>query len=126
MQTIYILDYDIDIAYGLCAWFKLNGFEAKHFSTLEQLLVQLQTHQPDCLMLDCLFGRIALISDICNNIKQVFNYNGSILLTSTSNISAKDLVKCNATAFIPKPFDFGKILQLVNQVSQNSLIESIG
>jgi FixJ family two-component response regulator len=125
MQTIYILDYDTDIAYALCAWFKANGFEAKHFSTLEQLLLQLQTQQPDCIILDCLFGRISLTSEICYTIQNIFHYNGKILLTSTSTISVKDLKVCNAAAFIPKPFDFGKILQQVNEVTGTSLVESV-
>jgi FixJ family two-component response regulator len=117
METIFILDYDTDIAYALCAWFKTNGFVAKQFSTLEQLLLHLQIQQPDCIILDCLFGRITLTSDICHTLQNTFHYEGKILLTSTSTISSMDLRTCNATAFIPKPFDFEKILQLVNEVT---------
>jgi DNA-binding response OmpR family regulator len=126
MQTIYILDYDTDIAYVLCAWFKTNGFEAKQFSTLEQLLLHLQIQQPDFIILDCLFGRVTLTSEICHTLRNTFHYKGKILLTSTSSISAKDLEACNAAAFIPKPFDFRKILQLVNGIADTALAESIG
>ena len=125
MQTIYILDYDTDIAYALCAWFKVKGFEAKHFSKLEQLFLLLQTQQPDYIILDCLFGRISLIAEICHTLKNIFHYKGKIFLTSTSTISAKDMKACNAAAFIPKPFDFSKILQLVNEVASTNLVESV-
>src|SRR4051812_44051925 len=106
MPTAYILDYDTDIAHSLCAWFKTNGFVAKQFSTLDQLLLHLQIRQPDFIILDCLFGRVTLTSEICYTIRNTFHYKGKILLTSTSAIAAKDLKVCYATAFIPKPFDF--------------------
>ena len=122
MKTIYILDYDTDIAYALCAWFRANGLAAKHFSKLEQLFLQLQSQQPDYIILDCLFGRISLISEICHSLQHVFHYEGKIFLTSTSFISAQELKVCNATAFIPKPFDFSKMLQVVHEIAGASLV----
>ena len=115
MQTIYVLDFDADIAFALCKWFNVHGVEAKGFSTLEQLLNQLSTCHPDCIILDSLFGRTSLTVDICNTIKQISNYSGTILLTSTTNLSAKDLQACSATGFIAKPFELLTVLDVVKQ-----------
>ena len=115
MQTIYVLDFDVDIAFALCKWFNAHGVEAKSFSTLEQLLIQLGICHPDCIILDSLFGRISLTIDICNTIKHISNYSGTILLTSTTNLSAKDLQACSAAGFIAKPFELLNVLDVVKQ-----------
>jgi DNA-binding NtrC family response regulator len=125
MQTIYILDYDIDIVMPYLHGLKRMAMWQSHFSTLEQLLLHLQTQQPDFIILDCLFGRVTLTSEVCHTLQNMVHYKGKILLTSTSAISAKDLKVCNASAFIPKPFDFGKILWLVNEMANTSLAESL-
>jgi FixJ family two-component response regulator len=117
MQTIYLLDYDTDISYALCKWFTFRGIEAKSFSTLEQLLLQLNISHPDCIILDCLFGRVSLTSDICYAIRHVSHYSGNILLTSTSTILSKDVQACNAVGFIAKPFNFDSMLSLINELS---------
>src|SRR4051812_10871790 len=110
MQSVYILDNDVDIAYALCALLRLQGFEVKHFSTCKELFQHLKVEHPCYIILDCLFGRVSLTSDICNTIQNEFHYTGTILLTSTSAISKKDMQACNASGFIAKPFDFEKVL----------------
>lgn len=121
MNTIYILDFDADIAFALCKWFNAHGVEAKAFSTLEQLLKQLGTRHPNCIILDSLFGRVSLTIDICHTIRHVSNYSGKILLTSTTNLSATDLQACSATGFIAKPFELLKVLDVVKQPIKETL-----
>ena len=115
MQAIYILDYDTDIAFVLNEWLQLNGFKTKSFSTLEHLFQNLKAKHPDCIILDCKFGRMSLMPDICGTIQKVFNYSGKIILTSTSTISAKDLQVCNADSFMSKPFDFYNMVNEINE-----------
>src|SRR4051812_1374351 len=103
MRDIYILDYDTDIAFVLNEWLQLNGFKVKSFSTVEQLFQNLRAKHPDCILLDCKFGRMSVVPDICHTIQKVFNYTGRIILTSTTAISDKDLQVCNAGAFMAKP-----------------------
>ena len=120
MHTIYILDYDIDIAFVLKEWLKLNGFKTKCFSTLEQLFQDLKAKHPECIILDCMFGKNALLPEICRIIREVLNYRGRIILTSTNSISATDLQVCNANGFMPKPFDFVNMVNVINEEIGNS------
>jgi len=121
MPSIYIFDYDADITYVLCDWFKAHDYQTMGFSSLEQLLKQLNTSHPDCIILDCLFGRVSLTSNICHTLQNVFHYKGKIIITSTTNLSAKDLKTCNVSNFIAKPFDLPEVLELVNRLITNSL-----
>jgi len=115
MQAIYILDYDTDIAFVLNEWLQLNGFKTKSFSTLEHLFQNLRGNHPDCIILDCMFGKMSLMPGICNTIQNVLNYSGRIILTSTTAISAKDLQVCNADSFMSKPFDFYNMVNEINE-----------
>ena len=119
---IYILDYDVDIAFMLNKWLQLNGFKTKSFTTLEQLLQNLTIQHPDCILLDCKHGKQSLLPGICRTIRNEFKYKGSIILTSTAAISDKDLQLCNADEFMAKPFDFtsmiGRINELVEHIDQ--------
>jgi DNA-binding NtrC family response regulator len=117
---IYILDYDIDIAFVLNEWLQLNGFKTKSFSTLEQLFQHLKTKHPECIILDCKFGKESLLPEICRTIRRVFNYTGKIILTSTGCISAKDLQVYNASGFMAKPFDFVNMVDVINEQIGNS------
>jgi DNA-binding NtrC family response regulator len=120
MQAIYILDYDTDIAFVLNEWLQLNGFKTKSFSTLEHLFQNLQAKHPDCIILDCKFGKMSLMPDICGTIQKVFNYSGKIILTSTSTISAKDLQVCNVNSSMEKPFDFYNMIDVINEQMDDS------
>jgi len=122
MPTIYILDYDNDIVFALCKWFKMHGFEVKGFSTLEGLLSQLTLSKPDCILLDCLYGRIALTANICSTIQQVFHFDAAIILTSTNKLSATDMHACGATHFVIKPFDLLQLLEIIQDVFHHSVI----
>jgi len=117
MQTIYILDYDTDIVCVLCEWFKLHGFRTKGFSTLEQLLLHLNCSQPDCIIIDCLYGQSPLTISICQTIQNVLHYRGKIILISTGNVSAKDIKACNAADFIAKPFNLWQFLDVLEASS---------
>lgn len=119
---IYILDTDADIAYILYKWYKVHGFEAKAFSSLELLVQQLQNNHPNHIIVDCFLGRIATASKICDMLRNVCLYNGNILITSTSNLSAKDVEACTATHFIPKPFDLMKTLDIMNNLNATAAI----
>ncbi len=112
---IYILDYDIDIAFVLNEWLRLNGFESKGFTTLEQLFQNLRIQHPDCILMDCKYGNQSLLHQICNTIRNEFKYTGSIIITSTTAISDKDLQLCNADGFMAKPFDFGSMIDVINE-----------
>ena len=70
MRSIYILDFDIDITYVLCNWFESQGYEVKGFTTFEQLFKQLTISHPDCIILDCMYGRLSLTINACNAIQQ--------------------------------------------------------
>src|SRR5947209_6505820 len=116
MPTVYIFDFDADIASILCDWLKYHGYEAKEFFTIEDLLEQLSINHPDCIILDCHYNKFCVTSNLCDTIQQVHHYTGKILLTSTSHLSDKDLKKCNAIHFIAKPFDLWEVLKTVNQL----------
>src|SRR5947209_20042018 len=114
-QMIYILDYDIDIAFVLDEWLQLNGFNTKGFTTLEQLFQNLSIQQPDCILLDCKYGRQSLLPSICNTIRNEFKYTGRIIITSTTAISDKHLQLCDAAGFMAKPFDFDSMIDVINE-----------
>src|SRR3954454_17537608 len=120
MRAVYILDYDTDIAFVLNEWLQLNGFKTKSFSTLEHLFQNLKAKHPDCIILDCMFGRMSLMPDICRTIQKVFNYTGKLILTSTTVISATDLLLCNASGFMAKPFDFYSMINVMNEQMDDS------
>jgi DNA-binding NtrC family response regulator len=120
MQTVYILDYDIDIAFVLNEWLQLNGFRTKSFSGLEQLFQNLNAKHPECIILDCKHGKESLLPEICSTIKKVFNYTGKIILTSTANISDNHIQVCNANGFMAKPFDFVNMVDVLNEQTDNS------
>ena len=125
MNSIYILDFDADITYVLCNWFESEGYEVKGFITIEQLFKQLTISHPDCIILDCMYGRLSLTINACNAIQQSFHYKGKLLLTSTSNLTTKDLKQCNASDFIAKPFDLSEVLKVVDALLINSSVKTI-
>jgi DNA-binding response OmpR family regulator len=116
---IYILDYDADIAFVLNEWLQLNGFEAKSFTTLEQLFQNLQMQHPDCILLDCKYGKQSLLPCICRTIRNEFKYTGSMIITSATAISDKDLQLCNADGFMAKPFDYDSMIGAINERVEN-------
>ena len=115
METVYILDYDIDIAFVLNEWLQLNGFKTKSFSGLEQLFLNLNAKHPECIILDCKHGKESLLPEICSTIQKVFNYTGKIILTSTANISDNQIQVCNANGFMAKPFDFVNMVDVLKE-----------
>jgi two-component system phosphate regulon response regulator PhoB len=119
--SIYILDYDTDITYALCEWFKQNGFRATGFSNSIDLFNQLKASPPDCIILDCLFGGLTATTDLCHLIRNVFHYKGRIVLSSTGNISEKEWKECDAVDFIAKPFDLWEVLDKVNKTFGDTL-----
>ena len=120
MRDIYVLDYDTDIAFVLNEWLQLNGFKTKSFSTLEHLFQNLKANHPDCIILDCKFGKMSSMPGICRTIQKVFNYTGRIILTSTATVSVKDLQVCNADGFMAKPFDFCSMINEINEQMDDS------
>jgi DNA-binding NtrC family response regulator len=120
MRNIYILDYDTDIAFVLNEWLQLNGFKTKSFSTLEYLFQSLKAKHPDCIILDCKFGKMSLMPDTCHTIRKVFNYTGKIILTYTTAISEKELTDCDANGFMAKPFDFYSMVNVLNEQMDDS------
>ncbi len=121
MLSIYIVDFDEDIMAVLCKWFEIHGYAVKCFSNHEQLLEQLYISHPDCIILDCLYGKACLTSNICQIIQQQYHYSGKMILTSTSNLSNANVKDCNATHFITKPFDLPELLWIVNRIVGGSL-----
>jgi DNA-binding response OmpR family regulator len=115
-RMIYILDYDVDIAFVVSEWLQLNGFEAKSFTALEQLFQNLTIQHPDCILLDCKYGKQDLLPHICNTIRNEFKYTGRIVITSATAILDKDLQLCNADGFMAKPFDFGGMIDVLNEL----------
>src|SRR3954453_18354945 len=112
---IYIFDYDIDIAFALDKWLQLNKFKTKSFTSLSKLFQSLKTNHPDCILLDCGYGKQRLLPEICQVIRDLLNYKGSIIITSTTILLEKDLQLCNANGFITKPFDFDSMINVINE-----------
>jgi|SRR6476620_5551682 len=120
MPTIYIMDYDADIVYVLCKWLTIEGFETKGFTTLEQLRLQLSISQPEGIILDCSYGRMPLIINMCHTIRKALQYSGLLLLSSTTTLSSENSEACNATDFITKPFDFNALVNRINGYLSNA------
>ena len=114
-RMIYILDYDVDIAFVLNEWLQLNGFNTKSFTILEQLFQNLTIQHPDCILLDCRYGKQSLLPGICRTIRNEFKYAGSIIITSTTTVSGKDLQRCDADRSMIKPFDFNGMIDVINE-----------
>jgi DNA-binding response OmpR family regulator len=112
---IYILDYDVDIAFVINEGLQMNGFKTKSFTTLERLFQSLKIQLPYCILLDCEYGKQSLLHGICRTIRNEFKYTGSIIITHTTTISDKGLQQCNAEAFIAKPFDFDSMIDVINE-----------
>lgn len=119
VREVYILDYDTDIAFVLNEWLHINGFKPQSFSSLEQLLQGIRTKQPDCIILDCMYGKMTLVPGICRIIQETLNYTGRIILTSTTAVSDNDLQVCNASAFMAKPFDLHHMVNMLNEQSDD-------
>ena len=130
MPSIYIFDYDADINYILCNWFQSHGYDVQGFSTHEQLINQLGISHPDCIILDSMYGRLSSTLNICHAIHYIFQYAGKIILTSATNLAARDIDLCNASHFIAKPFDLSEVVMevnrlLINSCNKNNIEESV-
>src|SRR4051794_4087298 len=116
MPTIYIMDYNEDIAFVLSQWLEQNGFKTKGFVTPDQLLAHIEVGMPECIIIDTLYGGLPATREICNHIQHRFDYKGKILLSTTGKITEKERAVCDAIDFINKPFDLWEVLETVNNL----------
>jgi hypothetical protein len=71
------------------------------------------------------YGTLSLTTNTCHTIQQAFHYKGKLLITSTSNLTTKDLKECNASDFIAKPFDLCEVLKVVDSLLIHSPAKNI-
>ena len=113
MNNIYILDDELPILEPLAFWFQRNGYSVKTFTNSTDLLKMMLTEKPDILLLDInLSGEDG--RNLCRLVKVKYRKRLPVILFSASPDLGRDYEECDADAFLPKPFSFKHVQNLIN------------
>lgn len=121
VPTVYVVDDDASIR-ELIAWLmKANGIEALTFSSARAFLEVYRPGSPGCLVLDLYMPGMSGL-----DLQQYLNEHGIfmpvIFLSGRADVrNAVAAVKHGAIDFIEKPFDYKKIVQLIQECLQRDV-----
>ncbi len=122
MKRILVVDDDIDILAVVQLVLDSNGFEVVAISNWQQIYTQIDTFNPDLILLDVSLGT----QDGRNICKQLKSDNDtkhiSIILFSANHNVEKSVIECLADTFISKPFDINDLIEGIN----NQLMQTNG
>lgn len=121
MESILIVDDDINLCRVLKEELSEVGYDAEYVSTGLEAFNYLQQNQPDLILLDLkmpgMDGFDVLKELSVRNIKVKV-----IVLTAYADVkSAIDSAKLGANDFISKPYDFDELLITIRKVLQRDM-----
>ena len=120
MPSIFILDDTDEILFYLDLCLTEHGYQVYTFNNSKDLVDALHFITPDLILTDV---RLAELKDgriLCKELRQHYGYTNPLYLFSGNSIMYSDLQFCGADGFIKKPFDFQKVLEVLN----NALVEA--
>jgi DNA-binding response OmpR family regulator len=114
MKKILVVDDDVDILTLVKMTLTMNGFDTEILSRWEGIDSSIKNFTPDLILLDVSLGG-ADGREICKRLKsQEDTQHIPIVLFSANIEMEKNLDKCNAQAFISKPYDLNYFLKTIN------------
>ncbi len=122
MKRILVVDDDIDILTVVQLVLDSNGFEVIAISNWQQIYSQIDSFNPNLILLDVSLGTQDG-RNICKQLKSNEETKHiSIILFSANHNVEKSVSECLADCFISKPFDINDLIQGIN----NQLMETNG
>lgn len=118
MESILIVDDDINLCTALTEELKEVGYETSFVSDGDKALKQLETSQVDLVLLDLKMpGKDGF--DVLREMESKKITSKVIVLTAYADVkSAIDSAKMGASDFISKPYDFDELLITIRKVLQ--------
>ena len=112
-NSVFILDDELPILEPLSLWFERKGYAVKIFTNSTDLLKSMMLEKPDILFLDInLSGEDG--RNLCRLVKVKYHKRLPVILFSASPNLGSNYQDFDADAFIPKPFSFQKISEVMN------------
>jgi DNA-binding response OmpR family regulator len=121
MESILIVDDDVNLCTVLSEELNTIGYEASYLTNGEEVAKALETRKVDLLLLDLKMPG----TDGFDVLQKINNQNKScpkvIVLTAYADVkSAIESARLGATDFISKPYDFDELLITIRKVLQSS------
>jgi len=121
MESILIVDDDINLCTVLSEELNTIGYETNYLTNGEEVAKALETRKVDLLLLDLKMPG----TDGFDVLQKINNHNNSylkvIVLTAYADVkSAIESARLGATDFISKPYDFDELLITIRKVLQSS------
>ncbi|NWG28897.1 MAG: response regulator [Ignavibacteriaceae bacterium] len=120
MESILIVDDDINLCTVLSEELKAVGYETSYLSDGEEAAKVLTNWKGDLLLLDLMMPGIDGF-DLLQKIKNHHNSHPKVIvLTAYADVkSAIESARLGATDFISKPYDFDELLITIRKVLQS-------
>jgi DNA-binding NtrC family response regulator len=120
MESILIVDDDINLCTVLSEELNAIGYETKYLTNGEEVAKVLEAGKTDLLLLDLKMPG----TDGFNVLQKINNHNNShpkiIVLTAYADVkSAIESARLGASDFISKPYDFDELLITIRKVLQS-------
>jgi DNA-binding response OmpR family regulator len=121
MESILIVDDDINLCTVLSEELNTIGYETSYLTNGEEVAKALETRKVDLLLLDLKMPG----TDGFDVLQKINNHNNSypkvIVLTAYADVkSAIESARLGATDFISKPYDFDELLITIRKVLQRN------
>ncbi len=121
MESILIVDDDINLCTVLSEELNEIGYETSYLTNGEEVAKALETKMVDLLLLDLKMPG----TDGFNILQQINNHQNShpkiVVLTAYADVkSAIESARLGAADFISKPYDFDELLITIRKVLQSS------
>lgn len=114
-NLVWIVDDDRSIRWVLEKALERSDIETRSFANAEQLLVQLQLHQPDAIISDIRMPGIDGL-ELLSKINAAHPDLPVIITTAHSDLdSAVASYQGGAFEYLPKPFDIDEVLSITNR-----------
>ncbi|MEE9190614.1 MAG: response regulator [Candidatus Neomarinimicrobiota bacterium] len=124
-KSVLIIDDEWFFIEPLALFLKKNGFDIQTAADGFEGLNKIRERLPDIIILDIMLPNCSGLQ-ICNLIKQDIKYRQMPIIIVTAKEGEKDkshAFDSGADYFVPKPVDYDKLLEIINEVFNNSIIE---
>ncbi|MGN6618048.1 MAG: response regulator transcription factor [Ilyomonas sp.] len=116
MKKVLVIDDDPDILESMSLIFRYSGFDVHTKPDIHRLLEDIESFQPDIILLDVFLG-VADGTDVCINLKAYPPTQTIPVLMVSAHSNAEEIMsKCPADGFLPKPFDIDELIGRVNKL----------
>jgi len=121
MESILIVDDDINLCTVLSEELNTIGYETSYLTNGEEVAKALETRKVDLLLLDLKMPGTDGFDVLQKINKQNDSYPKVIVLTAYADVkSAIESARLGATDFISKPYDFDELLITIRKVLQSN------